>query len=318
MQFEPINFTSQNGHQDQWQAEICEYGANCVNLTLTRDGTTYHLIEPATHDDVRRRPISYGCPLLFPYANRISDCHEQPAFTWQGQRYEVPPPGRHGLIRNRVWRFQEVDRSRIQLGTLVEPDEAGVYFPFHFQSSVTYELNSDGLHISFTVHNLGQQDLPYTAGFHPYLAVNWDRRVDVILPAYERAVMDEQLTVPTGQWLRAKDYYDFHTIGAYFMGRREYDTVFRNIDPMPGTSTAECLVRYEVTEQHVKTVETKLRYDADTLPYLGFCTPAERNSVCIEPYTGATNAHNHPENGLRMLPPGEKATFRLCISAAIR
>ena len=110
----------------------------------------------------------HGTPLI-PWPNRLADG----VYRFDGTDYAVAlnEPERHNAIHGFLsWRpgsAVEHDTSRVVMGTRLRP-LAG--YPFTLDIRVTYEFADDGLVVSTTAVNVGDQACPYGAGQHPYLS----------------------------------------------------------------------------------------------------------------------------------------------------
>ena len=110
----------------------------------------------------------HGAPLI-PWPNRLADG----AYHFDGTDYTVAlnEPERHNAIHGflswRPWHAVEHHTSRVVMGTRLHP-LAG--YPFTLDIRVSYELGGDGLVVSTTATNIGDQACPYGTGQHPYLS----------------------------------------------------------------------------------------------------------------------------------------------------
>lgn len=107
--------------------------------------------------------------VLMPWPNRL----EGGTYLFDGIRGHagLDEPERsnaiHGLVRWLPWELKERSQDRISLRCHLHPQPA---YPFQLELTVTYKVHSSGLVVSTTATNLDAKDLPFGAGFHPYLA----------------------------------------------------------------------------------------------------------------------------------------------------
>ena len=101
----------------------------------------------------------HGTPLI-PWPNRLEDG----AYWFEGKHYEVPltEPKKgnaiHGFLVWRSWQAVESETNRVVMGVPLRPLDG---YPFSLDVRVAYELGSEGLIVSTTATNLGEQVCPY-------------------------------------------------------------------------------------------------------------------------------------------------------------
>jgi len=137
----------------------------------------------------REQGSTFGVPLLYPFANRLSEvrCARIDASAARRDPSGLPI---HGLPAARgAWHVLErgADRVRAELAW-VDP----AFAPQH-RVEVVHALADGALHVATTVHGDG---VPVAFGWHPYLAL--DRAATPVrIPAMRRHVLDER-GLPTG------------------------------------------------------------------------------------------------------------------------
>lgn len=103
-----------------------------------------------------------------PWPNRIEDG----TYSFDGVEHQLPvnEPERgcalHGLAFGEVWTVEEHDRSSVVLACTLGPAPG---YPFTLTLTAGYRLDSDGLHTTVTVTNIGTGAAPYGVCPHPYL-----------------------------------------------------------------------------------------------------------------------------------------------------
>lgn len=269
-----------------WRAGILpKHGGHCVQLSAETKGRVLHIFEPADVQAVLDKPTSYGCPILFPYANRVRD----ESFVWRGKRYTVPF-ARHGIVRTRKWIVTQREPSLVRLAMLLKPEEGTSHFPWLCRCGVTYELCRNGLNISFRAKNFGQA-FPFTLGFHPYFFANWMMPVKVHLPVRESWELDEEF-FPTG---KIRERYE-NGCNTDLDGYSAYDHLYGGVTPLKsGSGDGHCHYHHH---QDGEDVGICISFNSGEFPFVCFYTPPDRNAMCIEPYTGATNALNHIDDSV--------------------
>jgi aldose 1-epimerase len=108
--------------------------------------------------------------LLIPWPNRLGKSQ----YRFGGQIHQVPlnEPQRgnaiHGLVRWDNWEVSQPQPHRAVATYVLHPRPG---YPLTLGLEVIYDLSTNGLSVTITATNLGDQSLPYGAGQHPYLTV---------------------------------------------------------------------------------------------------------------------------------------------------
>lgn len=292
-------------------------GFNCFEFRAEVGGERLEVIacDPAFAEAQSRAdpPLSLaggnGIPILFPFPNRIRNGR----YTWEGQEYQlsssnVPFLGEnaiHGFCLDRPWRL--VDRGdhfavgRFQL-SLDAPDRLDSW-PADGLIEVRYELRAGCLRADVRIANPGEVPFPWGFGTHPYFRLPLAARSDpkhclIEAPAAEQWELADLL--PTGNRIPVPPEKDLRD-GAYF-DILQLDDFYTGVDARRGV--IEHLLMDEAAG-----LQVVQRCDA-ALRELVVFTPPDRKSVCLEPYTCATDAVNLHQRGIdagwRILEPGEE------------
>ncbi len=321
----PASRTSISLEQEDglWVLELCEamsgqrvrilpeIGATLAEYSVGLGDAAVHVLDPPPDlRTVAKEPMRWGCPILFPFPNRIRNG----GFEFEGSTYtftESMLGGHHihGLVYNRPWRLGTCEAgpagamARLELCSADHPDLEEQY-PFPFRISVAYILTPFALSISVDIHNTGSAPMPVGFGLHPYFRLPLDlsgsrEACRVSVPAKERWELED--CIPTGRVVPVSGSFDLRE-GQPLDGLK-LDDVFTNLDRV-GETPVQCVL--EDTEAGIQTVIELSPVFREVVVY----TPPERSSVCIEPYTCATDAPNlHARGidaGLRVLAPGER------------
>jgi len=288
------------------RAEIAPaLGNNCFLFRLQEP-----ILEPVSFEEFRRRPTSYGIPILFPFPNRIRDGE----FSFRGERYAVNP-SRHGFVRDKAWKVTDSDASDREGAWLKSSFDATDYaeqilkqFPFPFRLEVTYRLKDGALEMETQAQNTGERDMPLGYGIHPYFRRPEEGTIEV--PAEKRWELVESL--PTGKLLDVQGPYDL---------RRPANLTGLSLDDIFTDLTADSagLVRCVLRDGHSGS-KTIVEFDARQFPdTVVYTPPAPRQAICIEPNTCPTDAFNLQQRGIEsnliVLPPGETISFTVRIYA---
>jgi aldose 1-epimerase len=280
-------------HGDQ-HATVAEVGAAVVEYRVGgRD-----VFQPPADSFA---PTFHGAVLL-PWPNRLRDGR----YRFDGVDYQVAisEPERmtalHGLSPWAPWSLLTRQDDRIVLSMRLLPSPG---YPFHLDSEVEYVLVADGLRVTATSTNVGDEPLPYAVGFHPYLSGGGARLDDCVLriDASRRFLTDERL-LPTGLADVASTPFDFRVPRP--LGSLQMDTAFTDV---PRDADGRAWLALAAPDGHTAAIWSDSTcsfwqiYTGDTLPGHLF-----RRGMAAEPMTAAPDAFNNGL-GLRTLAPGESA-----------
>jgi aldose 1-epimerase len=146
----------------------------------------------------------------------------------------------HGLVRRREWSVVTHEDSSVTLQVSVDGADG---WPFPFRTSITYALSTDGLAVTHTVENLGEQDMPFGVGTHPYPRPGNVSVDECVLTLAARSVLPVDLDsmIPNGAPIDvAGTDYDFSA--GKPLRDVDLDTAFGGCKPGP-----DGLVRHSVT-----------------------------------------------------------------------
>ncbi len=253
----------------------------------------------------REHGSSFGVPLLYPWANRLSGFDYAVGDTTvllDPSAVHLDDHGLpiHGLLTaSRHWEVEaaaaDVDGAEV-VATLAfdAHPELMRAFPFPHAVALTHRLDEHGLQTTLTVLPTGDVAVPVAFGFHPYLAPGGDRTGWLVeLPVERRAVVDAR-GLPTGAVEAAAP-------GPRMLADAAYDDLYPVLerDPVFAVETAERRIEVEF---------------GDTFSCAQVVAPTPADFVCFEPMTAPTDALRSGE-GLRSVAPGDSfsATFRIDI-----
>ena len=152
---------------------------------------------------------AHGAPLI-PWPNRLSDGR----YRFDGVDYQVAltEPGKrnaiHGFLRWRSWHAAEHHSDRVVMTTRLSPLTG---YPFALDVRVAYHLGVDGLTVTTTATNIGDQACPYGCGQHPYLSPGAGPLDDCVLhlDAATRILTGDDRQLPIGREPVEGTAYDF-------------------------------------------------------------------------------------------------------------
>ena len=106
--------------------------------------------------------------VLMPWPNRLAGG----AYEFAGRDLQLPVNERatgsaiHGLVRWAAWSVAEREPHRVVVRHDLHPQPG---YPFALAITIEYVLSADGLRVSTTATNVGDDPCPFGAGAHPYL-----------------------------------------------------------------------------------------------------------------------------------------------------
>jgi aldose 1-epimerase len=285
------------------QFELSAAGQRATVVEVGGGLRTYHAGEWAVLDGYGRDQMcdgGRGQPLL-PWPNRLADGR----YTFRGREHQLPideVPLRnaiHGLTRWSNWSARDLARDRVTMTLTLHPRPG---YPFSLELRIAYALSEDGLSVHTTATNVGTEDLPFGAGFHPYFSVGTAvvDEAELRVPARQTLVTDQQ-QVPTGELAPveggALDFRRPRRIGAL-----ELDACFTDLE-----RDADGLARVDLRGPEGRRVgvwlgrgfEWLMVFSGDTL-----APERRRRGLALEPMTCPANAFRSGV-GLRVLAPGE-------------
>jgi aldose 1-epimerase len=261
------------------------------------------------------RKSTFGIPLLYPWANRLSEWE----YDQGGRRVHLDRSSRvlkadpdtglpiHGaLAATPYWEViggcaDNGDSAvEVTLDYGAHPELMSV-FPFAHRLSLRAALTEEALSLRLDVTATGQDRVPISFGFHPYLTLPGGRREDweLELPVRRQLALDDH-GIPSGQ---RRELVPGALSGA--LGERTFDDSFDELAGEPPVfSLADARRRLE------------LRFD-EGYPFAQVFAPPGSTFIAFEPMTAAVNALRSGE-GLRLLDPGQSFTARFTIAVSWR
>lgn len=252
-----------------------------------------------------------GIFVLWPFPNRIRDkqyIYRSQHYTFEG----VPRPQGaliHGLVFDRAWSYEppQANEQGASVTTFVEVKPGSLYYsayPFPSRLSLTYTLTSTGITITYHVHNVGSQPLPYGFALHPYfrLLSSADKTL-VTLPAARVMEADQEL-LPTGRLLDVNSImYDMFNLNQPItISQLKLDHVYTSLPP-----ANESLIEHR--EQGLRIRLTA----SEDFTHAVIYTLGDGPFFCLENQTCSTDAinlaHNNQQDIAHLLEvqPGELA-----------
>lgn len=237
-------------------------GLTCTSLSFKGREYVYF-------DDKRKREGgTYGIPILFPTPNRVRN-----GFYVFGGRKIIG--NRHGRLRHMP--FEILKKRDDMLSAKVSFSPTDDDFPYSADFILTLKIENNSLTWTFEVINKGSEELSYGLALHPYFEKKGCRRLAANL--LKRIVLDEE-KYPSGG---LSDDIALETD----VKKLDEDALFIT----DGAINASLF--YEGAKMHIKA--------SDDFNHAVIYTSPSMPSICVEPQSCATNAHNLYSEGKRDL-----------------
>lgn len=272
-------------------------GKNLDLLHGYRDGSTLHQIAPDTNA---------GCRLA-PFPGRTAYAK----FTWKGETYKLTnnvswaPHALHGFMQDKEWAFQSFESGEDFCTAVFTCDWPGAFAGFPFPFRVTNKIIFDGKSFSIesSVTNIGNKNLPYSEGWHPYFMLG--EKIDTLkmsLPKSSLAILDSA-DLPTGNFKEDLRFVGGRTIGEEFIN----DCLCLG-DEFSNAQKSDNKIAHVILESSQSSLDIWQRTGTEQYNAIQIYTPPDRMSIAIEPMTSEPDALNH-HRGLIVIPSGETRTF---------
>lgn len=244
---------------------------------------------------------------LIPWPNRIRDGRYE--FGGKPQQLALTEPARHnashGLARHVPWTLVEHTTSSLTQEVTVFPQPG---WPGILRARLSVALTPDGLGVELIATNIGDTDVPFGYGAHPYLTVGQERvdEVSVTVPASDYLVVDDRM-LPASVRPVSGTEYDLRASSP--IGERVLDTAFTGVHR---GEDGRWRVRLEqVTGGRTRFAEL---WADENFGWLQVYTGADRRDIgiAIEPMTCGPDAFNPgpTHEAMIVLTPGAAFTGR--------
>jgi galactose mutarotase-like enzyme len=255
------------------------------------------------------RGSTMGIPLLYPWANRLSELE----FPLAGRTVRLDPGSPHlaldpnglpihGLLGGIAgWRVEEheADRDAARLRARFAFDDASgltAAFPFPHQLEIAVELRGAALSVKTTVAAAAGSAVPISFGFHPYLRLSGVPRSEwrISVPVTDHLLLDDR-GLPTGERQPA-------TVEAGALGDRTFDDAYTYAEGEPFVLTGGGR-------------QIELAFPRG-YPFTQLYAPDDDEVVAFEPMTAPTNALVTGGPELTVIEPGDRyeAAFELRVA----
>jgi aldose 1-epimerase len=251
------------------------------------------------------RGKTMGIPLLHPWANRLG----ARAYRAAGKdvmlpaaegRYGLDPNGLpiHGALPGRLrWQVDPASAAdRISARLEWNAPDLLDLFPFVHELRIEAGVTDSALELVTTLRATGDDDVPVSFGFHPYLHLPGSSRDDwqVTLGAAERLALDAQM-IPTGA-------HEPLASRSFRLGDQSWDDSLGALSTPPEFSVAAAGHHLALTFEQ-------------GFSFAQVYAPPGQDFICFEPMTAPTNALISGD-GLTSVAPGQEHRTAFVITVA--
>ncbi|HEV7185571.1 MAG TPA: aldose 1-epimerase family protein [Leifsonia sp.] len=285
-----------------------EFSFGTIDAVVTQVGAGLRILRVGGVDITEPFPVDAtppsGCGIvLVPWPNRVKDG----AWQHDGKSHQLaltePARGNaiHGLLRYRPYELVEHTSSSVTQSAAIFPE---LGYPFELMTTVRHSLDADGLTVTHTIENLGEEPAPVAIGAHPYPKIGDvpTGELTLTVTAQTHLDVDDRLNV-IGESPVAGTRFDLS--GGRRVNELELDDGFADVVlTARGVShVVEAPDGRRVTVWGEDAFQYVQVYTSRT-----FATETSSDvALAVEPMTAPANALN-TGRGLRWLTPGERWT----------
>ena len=230
-----------------------------------------------------------GVPILYPTPNRVRNSE----FSFRGQKFKFTPNWKkhflHGLVHGAPWKFEQpsADADSARLKTYLDFNQGSELFalwPFIHRISMEYELDMQGVKITFAIENKDKRAIPFGFALHPFFNYPGEKS-QTVMTVPTKAHMQAEGLLPTGvlQNLHGQDF-DLNT-------PRPLSTLY--LDDVYWGCEPEHPAVYEARDAGIKLILMASEEFTHVVVYT-----EQPDFFCIENQTCSTDAHNLYARGL--------------------
>lgn len=277
---------------------VPEFGGNISSIKFKEREV---LFTAKSFQEIRKQ--SSGIKVMYPTPNRVNKAN----LKFKNYNFEFPKNlGEHfihGLALKEKWNWSEPIKGEktvsIEMWRDFSPkDETFKYFPIESRLKIKIVVREGQVRFLITVKNQDSKILPFGFGLHPYFKLH-DKRENINLSVPVKNIMEDINLIPTGKLIK--------------LAETKYQDLPLKMDLKTLLNTDSVFFPYEFRK--VITLDSKaikMNITASKgLEHFVLFVPENRELVCLENQTSATDAHNlyekgfRKESGLIELNPGE-------------
>ncbi len=252
---------------------IKKIGAELCEISSVKNGTQFMW-------NADPKIWANSAPNLFPIVGILKDN----TYYFEGKKYQLP---KHGFIRDNV-NFKTVEATTESVTLILSSSEETLKcYPFNFEYSVIYQLESNKLKITYAIVNTDSKPLFFSLGAHPAFKC----------PVFENEVYnDYQLVFEVAE--SSKTHLLNLNSGLITSKTKTVIDTPKSIHIRHDLFNDDALIFKDLKSKKV-TLSSKANGDILTLhfkdfPYLGLWAKPNGDYICIEPWLGiADNEHTN-------------------------
>jgi len=242
-------------------------------------------------------------PLLFPFVGRSRG----DVYRLGGHEFAMT---QHGFARRKP--FEVVDQADNTLTLRLEADaETRNIYPFDFRLDMRFALSGRSLHMTATVTNRGEADMPFAFGYHPAFA--WP------LP-YGGAAADHRIQFDQ------PEPASIRRVGAEpgLIARERFPSPVEGdgFAPTPDMFEGDALIWDDLASHSLYwgvPGRRRLKIDFPDTPWLGLWQKPGAHYLCVEPWAGMADPVGFEGDvwdkpGIMALLPGDRRSFRMDVA----
>lgn len=282
---------------DYWQAGILpQTGASIAYGRVMRGGTWIDVMRPTAESDYGN---SSNCSsfIMLPWCNRIG----KGVLRFEGKDFPLRTTkddgtARHGDVRGREWRVDEVSSERIRL-SIQSSHYPDLNWPFRFSAWVEYRLEDADFIWELALKNADSQPFPAGFGHHPYFVKTGGHNAPLV-------------EIPCSHYF---ELTDFMATGAPIPVKPELE--FRRPRGVSSAEINDVLTRRNFSQPaRIRYPQWKITLEmfSDNLfEHILLFAPLGKPFFAVEPMTNVSDGFNLyaqgiPGSGVFVLQPGEE------------
>lgn len=242
---------------------VKEFGAELTSVTSKETGSEFMW---QGNPDI----WSGQSPILFPIIGRLIDDR----YTLDGKEYEMP---KHGFARRMPWECIEKTADSVSFLLKETADTLKIY-PFSFEFTVTFSLESNKLSVIHRVKNTGENEMYFSLGAHPAFNCKIGDRL-----VFEKNETLDKIKIDLVNSLRLPE--------AFPLLRDEREIVITE-----DVFNEDALITSNVQSDSITLVSDglgrKITFTLGNAPFLGIWAKPGAPYVCIEPWYGVNDKQN--------------------------
>ncbi len=239
-----------------------------------------------------------SAPLLFPIVGKLKNN----SFKWNGLIYNM---SQHGFARDSTFQVGQTNETAADF-TLTENEQTLSKYPYDFNLQVSFQLKGNSILNTVSVENTGENDMPFSVGFHPgfnifgkfsdyQISFEKPETVDLfeLKDGLINGVAHKKFLDYSQELLLENDIFDNDAL--VFKGLNSNWSKLRKQDGS-----------HELTIHH------------PGFPYLGIWSKPGESFICVEPWYGLADNVNSEGNlfdkaGILVLKPNKKFSCAITV-----